>query len=165
MMDTMQKVAVNQLPPKHLTWQMLTKPRQDNVPVMTTGQAKKFLRTVFNQEVWENSLYQASVNRKMNKVFGAEIAEIAITRKDKDAIHDWRHFQQIKNDLVGEDVEAIEIYPNENRLMDTANTYWLYAFPKGYIMPFGFMTPRNIASSERGAMMGATQRTFEDTGR
>ena len=161
-MDRMEKTAVNQLPPKHLTWQMLTKPRQDDVPVMTKAQAKKFLRTVFNQEVWQNSLYRATVNRKMNDEFGAEITEISITRKDKEATKDWRHFQQIKNDLVGEDVEAIEIYPNEKRLMDTANTYWLYAFPKDYILPFGFMTPRNVTDSQTASAVGAVQRAFED---
>ena len=159
-MDKMKKVAINVLPPKHLTWQMLTKAR-DDLPTMNKGQAKKFLRTVFNQEVWENSLYNATINRKMNKAFGAEITEIAITRKDKDAIHDWRHFQQIKNDLVGENVEAIEIYPNEKRLMDTANTYWLYAFPKDYMLPFGFNTKRNIADAQTASAMGAVQREFE----
>ena len=160
-MDKMKKVAVNELPPKKLTWQMLVKPRQDGLPVMTKGQAKKFLRTVFNQEVWQNSVYTATVNRKMNEKFGAEMAEIAITRRDKDAVHDWRHFQQIKNDLVGEDCEAIEIYPNEKRLMDTANTYWLYAFPKEYILPFGFMTPRNVLDSQTAYLVGAIQRELD----
>ena len=161
-MEKMEKVAVNQLPPKKLTWQMLVKPRGDGLPVMTKAQAKKFLRKVFNQEVWENSLYVVAVNRNMNEEFGAEITEIAITRRDKDAIHDWRHFQQIKNDIAGKDCEAIEIYPNEKRLMDTANTYWLYAFPKDYIVPFGFMTSRNILGpQEAESLMGATQRELD----
>lgn len=161
-MDRMQLVATDTLPPKHLTWRMVIKPRSDNQPVMNKVQAKKFLRTVMNQEVWTNNLYRATVNRKMNERYGAEIAEISITRLDKSAIHDWRHFQQIKNDLVGDDVEAIEIYPNEKRLMDTANTYWLYAFPKDYILPFGFMTPRNVIDPQTAALVGATQRAFDE---
>ena len=160
-MDKMEKVAVDQLPPKKLTWQMLVKLRRDGIPVMNKGQAKKFLRTVFSQEVWQNSIYIATVNRKMNEEFGAEITEIAITRRDKDAIHDWRHFQQIKNDIAGKDCEAIEIYPNEKRLMDTANTYWLYAFPKDYVVPFGFMTSRNVSDSQNAELVGAVQRELD----
>ena len=43
-MDKMKKVAVNELPPKKLTWQMLVKPRQDGLPVMTKGQARSIER-------------------------------------------------------------------------------------------------------------------------
>lgn len=163
-MEKMKLVAENVPPPKSLTWQMIYDRVVKIDPTYTKAKAKKYLRQTFNQEVWVNDLYRATVNRKKNKEFGAEMAEIAITRKDKEAIHDWRHFQQIKNDLVGEDCEAIEIYPNEKRLMDTANTYWLYAFPKDYIIPFGFDTklefPPNVIGAEEALNMGAIQREF-----
>ena len=51
-------------------------------------------------------------------------------KKDKKAIHDWRHFQQIKNELVGSEVEALEIYPAESRLHDAVNQYHLFCLPK-----------------------------------
>ena len=63
---------------------------------------------------------------------------LTIKRADKKAIHDWRHFQIIKNELCGEDREAIEIYPAESRLVDTANQYHLWVIPKGDAMPFGW---------------------------
>ena len=63
---------------------------------------------------------------------------LSIKRLDKKSIHDWRHMQQIKNELVGTDYEAVEIYPNEKRLVDTANQYHLFVFPKNYLIPFGW---------------------------
>jgi hypothetical protein len=34
--------------------------------------------------------------------------------------------------------EAIELYPTEERVVDVANQYHLFVFPKGFIFPFGF---------------------------
>ena len=51
------------------------------------------------------------------------------------------------NELVGEDREAIEIYPNEDRLVDTANQYHLFVFPKDYKLPFGWSV-RSIQKEE-----------------
>ena len=165
-MDKMKLTGKNEPPPKGLTWQVIYKRAIKIDPTYKKARAKKFLRKVFNQEVWTNDLYMATVNRRMNKEVSAEIAEISITRKDREPIHDWRHFQQIKNDIVGEDSEAIEIYPNEKRLMDTANTYWLYAFPKDYIVPFGFNVdlkyPPNVMGTEEAMEAGAVQRELEN---
>lgn len=41
-------------------------------------------------------------------------------------MHDWRDLQAIKNELVGPEHEAIELYPAESRLVDTANQYHLW---------------------------------------
>ena len=49
--------------------------------------------------------------------------------------------------MVGEDREAIEIYPNEDRLVDTANQYHLFVFPKNYNLPFGWNT-RSVVKEE-----------------
>ena len=56
---------------------------------------------------------------------------LSIKRHDKAAVHDWRHLQRIKNELVGPEREAIELYPRESRLMDSANSYHLYVLPEG----------------------------------
>ena len=42
----------------------------------------------------------------------------------------------MQNELVGDECEAIELYPAESRLVDTANQYWLWCFP--YRIPLGF---------------------------
>lgn len=64
---------------------------------------------------------------------------LSIKRNDQNAIHDWRDLQQIKNMLVGEECEAVELYPAESRKVDQANQYHLWAstdptfrFPVGY---------------------------------
>jgi hypothetical protein len=52
--------------------------------------------------------------------------------------HDWRHFQRIKNEIAGPEREAVEIYPAESRLVDTANEYWLWVLPERERLHFGF---------------------------
>lgn len=49
----------------------------------------------------------------------------------------WRIKQEIKNELFGRDRVAIEVFPDENRLVDATDTYHLWVFPKGYQLPFG----------------------------
>ena len=46
--------------------------------------------------------------------------------------------QRIKNELCGTETEAVEIYPAESRLADTANQYHLWCVEPGVHFPFGF---------------------------
>jgi hypothetical protein len=70
------------------------------------------------------------------------VVHLAITTHDQQPRHDWREMQRIKNELVGEGVEAVELYPSENRLVDNANWFHLFCFPRlamqGGRLPFGF---------------------------
>jgi len=60
--------------------------------------------------------------------------------------------------LVSETREAIELYPSESRLMDTANQYHLFVFPENYLIPFGWRT-RNVNYEEvEGGLNKAGQR-------
>jgi len=78
-------------------------------------------------EYWTNDLYQVQVRRYPSKKPGVNAVHINIRRRDGEAcIRDWRHFQQIKNELLGPECEAIEIYPAESRLVDTSNKYHLW---------------------------------------
>ena len=112
---------------------------------LTWEQAKQMQRESDKQEIWVNDIYQVNILRGKNcdqyvlaKPFKGLIDYLTIKRHDKKAIHDWRHFQIIKNELCGEDREAVEIYPAENRLVDTANQFHLWVIPNGDSMPFGF---------------------------
>lgn len=40
--------------------------------------------------------------------------------------HSWGDFQRIKNELFGEDAQAVELYPRARDLVDQANLYWLW---------------------------------------
>jgi hypothetical protein len=70
-----------------------------------------------------------------------------IHRNDWGPCKDWRHFQLIKNALVGEENEAVELFPAESRLVDTSNTYhlWVHADP-AFRFPLGLQ--HRLTSSE-----------------
>lgn len=52
---------------------------------------------------------------------------------------DWRDFQAIKNDLCGEDRQAIEIYPPESIVHDTDNVFHLWVFKQDQGLMIGWM--------------------------
>jgi hypothetical protein len=72
---------------------------------------------------------------------------LSIKRIDKGTIHDWRELQQIKNEIVGEQNEAFEIYPSEDRKVDTSNQYHLWVFKDPTIkLPIGFFSGRSVSN-------------------
>ncbi len=84
-------------------------------------------------ETWLNNKYQVSVRRFTGLI------HLSIKRIDKEPIHDWRDLQKIKNELVGQEHEAVELYPAESRLVDSANQFHLWCLPEsGMRFPFGF---------------------------
>jgi len=106
------------------------------------------------QEIWKNDQYQVNVIRENGWV------HLSIKRIDKEPITDWRHKQQIKNQLVGEECEGVELYPAESRLVDTANQFhlWCLADPtKGF--PIGFGGGRYVTSEQGG---GSKQRPLDE---
>ena len=79
-------------------------------------------------QYWRNDLYQVQTRHFYNEQFRQAMVHINIRRIDGAPIFDWRHRQLIKNQLVGEECEAFEVYPAESRLSDEANKYHLWAF-------------------------------------
>ncbi len=75
---------------------------------------------------------------------------LSIKRRDRGPMDQdrWRILQHVKNTLVGESHEAVELYPAESRLVDTANQYHLWCFKDPEQQwPFGF-TERFVTSVE-----------------
>lgn len=94
--------------------------------------------------LWRNDLYQVEVRADPEN--GA--THLNIRRLDGFPGRDWRHFQQIKNELVGPECEAVELYPAESRLVDTSNKYHLYASTDPtFRFPFGFVK-RDVQQSD-----------------
>lgn len=91
-----------------------------------------------SRELWRNSRYLVSVDRIPAEGLDVPVIHLQIESHNHAAIHDWRDFQRIKNELVGEDEEALEMYPAESRLVDTSNAYHLWCVP-GIALPFGCM--------------------------
>ena len=79
-----------------------------------------------------------------------EIVHLSIKSHDRKPVLDWRDKLRIKNELCGEDAEAVELYPAMNRVVDMANQFHLWvigstAGPSGIELttvgmswPFGF---------------------------
>tara|TARA_B100000131_G_C17992691_1_gene563227 strand:- start:36 stop:560 length:525 start_codon:yes stop_codon:yes gene_type:complete len=134
------------------------------------AKAKKFLRDLEkkNQNKWSNDLYVCTVSKlgpnSKENLLDREITELSISRIDRSAHHDWRHMQYIKNDVLGEDIEGVELFPAQNRLVDQANQFWMYCLPKGERFPFGFVTggKKRIETPEGAKQFGASQREFDN---
>ncbi len=91
-------------------------------------------------ELWKNSRYQVAIDRA--SVVGENwppMIHLSIKSLDRRPIHDWRDLQRIKNELLGPEYEAVELYPRASRVVDLANQYHLYAFADpALLFPFGF---------------------------
>lgn len=129
------------------------------VPQWVRDHAPDLIAWVNAQEVWKNSRYTVDVRRSLLHLptGDATLVHLSIKANDKTAVHDWRDFQRIKNELVGREQEAIELYPAESRLVDTSNQYHLWCVI-GSRVPFGF---EERLVSQTGDPIGAVQRPFE----
>jgi hypothetical protein len=130
-----------------------------NIPYVT---ARTKLEEVMKEEVWVNDIYQVNVRRNIHVPgIPCAIVHLSIKRRDKKPVTDWRHKQFIKNQLVGSQCEGLELYPAEERMVDTANQYhvWVFADPAVHL-PFGWHEGRITNEESCG---GAQQRPFADT--
>lgn len=110
--------------------------------------------------IYANDVYQVIVRR-----CSEDWAVLSIRRQDRQPVADWRDVQWIKNQLIGTEAEAVQLFPAESRLVDTSNRYWLYAnITTGYRFPFGF-ADRTVAESVSVQLSGhgkSVQRPFAD---
>lgn len=111
-------------------------------------------------KVLKNDTYQV-VTRVLETVDDSpNLVHLSIKRIDKEAIHDWRELQEIKNQLVGAECEGVELYPAESRRVDTANQYHLWVWDsKDFRIGFGFQE-RLVTGEDVADNVGAKQRPF-----
>jgi len=105
-------------------------------------------------EYYVNDIYQVEVRKAP-----FDMVQINIRRRDGATdIRDWRHFQQIKNEIVGPECEAIELYPAESRLVDTSNKWHLWASKDPtFRFPIGW-TERDVQYDDNPDTPGMRQR-------
>jgi len=84
-------------------------------------------------ELWRDDRYLALVHR-----FGTELDQLSVQRFDGKPVEGWDDLQQIKTDIYGPEVEAVELYPDEDRLVNLGNTRHLWVRVDGNRWPFGF---------------------------
>ncbi len=132
---------------------------------MTETECVNTLLEAEKDEIWMNSRYQVNVRRNLPAKGLEDIAPVlvhlSIKRLDKGTFIPWRDKQRIKNELIGDEYEAVELYPAETRLVDTANQYHLWCFhDPTYRFPFGFRERRVMGPGE--SIGNAIQAPFED---
>lgn len=85
------------------------------------------------------------------------VEHVTITRKFEGAIRTdgsgdftWKEKQEIKDELFGKNRAAVEVYPTEDRLIDSADVYHLWVFDKNYKLPFGIHPKEYQKAINRG---------------
>lgn len=121
--------------------QMIPSRRLDAFKVVNVAQDRRCVDNEFRY--LENSIYCVTKRhfKDGSPLDGGEYILLGINSKDQTARHDWRDFQTIKNLVVGEEWEGLELYPAESRLVDPSNYYMMWCFPK---LPFGLHVPRTV---------------------
>lgn len=119
--DTGQPYTHREMP--SLVWEPM---RQHGTIRLVTGE---------EAEHWENRWYTCSVRRYARgfPIDDAPYAIVGITHVSETAYRDWRDFQQVKNDVCGEEWEGLELYPSESRLVDPSNRFYLWCVPPGIV--------------------------------
>lgn len=115
---------------------------------------RTYKEEIGNTEVWVNSRYQV-----LRRDVGDGMIYLSIKRLDQRPIRSWRDLQRIKNELVGPECEAVELFPAESRLLDSANQYHLWVFANPEVrMPLGHFGVRFVTEE---AGVGEGQEPFD----
>lgn len=92
----------------------------------------------------DDGVYQVTSRLLITEIGKVEHAVITIIKKDENRFSfngerdvPWNEKQAIKNELFGVDRIAIEVFPEEKRLVDVMDCYHLWILPKYFEMPFG----------------------------
>lgn len=93
-------------------------------------------------EVWLSDRYQVIVRfvdaEDPDAVGRHGLVHLSVHAMDRSPVRSWRHMQQIKNEVMGAERVAVEIFPPESELVDTSNEYHLWVMPAKTQLPFGF---------------------------
>lgn len=128
---------------------------------MSRADAKLYYARLKRLEWWGNETYSATVDREAPHGFDSSwsVVHISLHRRDRAPVRDWRELQQIKTDILGPEVEAVELYPAETRVVDLANEFHLWAVVgtdgRPVRFPFGFAAG---AQADTVNVPGAVQR-------
>jgi len=155
--------------PTDKNWQPLEPAVVPEPPAELVAQAAKALNITEEEARQRMADYEEGTSYWLNNMYQVQMRPFAwmdkqwvhlnIRRRDGKAIfRDWRHFQWIKNQLVGPECEAVELYPAESRMVDSNNKYhlWCCADPT-FRFPLG-MTDRDVDYTQGGTTAGTKQR-------
>jgi hypothetical protein len=88
-------------------------------------------------KVFQNNLYRVELVHTPPTT--PTFTHLSIMRLDGGTCNEWSHLQTIKNEIVGPEYEAIELFPAESRLVNTGNQYhlWVHSDP-AFRFPLGW---------------------------
>jgi hypothetical protein len=138
---------------KHKVQQLVIKSLK-MFPHLTREQVLHSIKQTENAETWDNKLYQVHVHRGVAADSLVHVDELkgkctwlSIKRLDRKPVNSWQDLQTIKNRLCGTNCDAIQMFPKESRLVNTANQYHLIVTPPEINFPFGWTT-RAVCADE-----------------
>jgi hypothetical protein len=136
-------------------------------PVQKLFLVEQTIQATMAPREFVNDVYRVKVRKS------PPVVHLDISRHDGQPICSWRDMQQIKNELVGPECEAIDLFPAESRLVDTAHQYHLWViedptfrFPFGYdnrmVLPQPMQyNEQTVGTAARIAAPGAGGGAFE----
>ena len=118
-------------------------------PSLTREQAAAVIDDLDNDVIAKNSRYQVNIRGLTAKPPFGRIVHLSIKRLDKERVgrERYRDFMRIRDELIGPQFEAVEIYPPRSDEVDTANQYHLWVFlDRDFRLPFGWHGQRLVSS-------------------
>ena len=162
----MQKLIETSVDRSSKTIKALVKDMVTQYPGMTRKTAKRICNENIPDAMYVNEKYVVSVFKNEAHGFGddsVEVWHLSIRRQDREACHDWRDFQAIKNQVCGPEYEGLELYPAETRVLDAANQYHIYVIMHdGIRVPVGYQDIHNNGRDDR-PIGKSKQRQFKDS--
>ena len=138
-------------------------------PKPTRKQLVKSYYLARKDDIRVNDTYQVAIdwdstqNGALTPMEECKVIHLSIKRLDKEPIMDYRDLMTIKDKIVGEEFEALMLYPARSREHDMANQYHLWiptnkedGEPLG--IPFGWSCGRRVFTESK---LGGKQRSFE----
>lgn len=120
-------------------------------PTMTPEQAAALLDDIGRESIYLNSRYQVNARKLHGPAGFPDIGHLSIKRLDKERVgrEKYRDFMRIKDEICGEEYEAVEIFPARSDEIDTANQFHLWVFlDPAFRLPFGWHGQRLVSSTQ-----------------
>lgn len=88
----------------------------------------------FRREGYLNNRYSVQISDEATD-WGL-VVHLWVRRHDGEMVRSWADMQRIKNELVGPERVAVEVFPPVSQLIDQANIAHLWVMPDGFSLPF-----------------------------
>jgi hypothetical protein len=91
-------------------------------------------RDNFRPDTYLNNRYSVQISDEATD-WGL-VVHLWVRRHDGEMVRSWSDMQRIKNELMGPERVAVEVFPPVSQLVDNANIAHLWVMPDGFSLPF-----------------------------